>query len=139
MDSLKRARPLPDRTMSRGAHLVIETTRRAFDSVTPTTESRLQRLSAPVLLAPLMPIIFAIMAIALVLMVTVAAFVAAAIALAAVFLRRRVPDMHETRAGVFRDGASGVEPGLGHGSARLKGGSETERTEPTNEEGAAGP
>jgi hypothetical protein len=87
------------------------------------------------LLTPLVLITFAIMAIALVLMITVAAFLATAIALAAFFLRRRAPDMHETRAAVFRDGTSGLEQ---RGSARLKGGSDTGRIEPTNEEGSAG-
>ena len=85
-DRPTQARPFPDRVMRHGAHFVTETTRRAVTA----TGSRGQRLVMPTLLAPLLLIIFAFLAIALVVMVAVVTLLSAAIALTALAVRRRL-------------------------------------------------
>jgi hypothetical protein len=91
MPSPTPGRALVERAIGDGAHLVIDITRRTVAYGRPPTGSPLQRLTAPVFLAPLLVIMFALAAMMLVVMLVVAAFLSAVLALTAFFVRRRLP------------------------------------------------
>jgi uncharacterized membrane protein len=70
--------------------MVMNMTRRTVAYPRSPTRKRLHRLAAPLLLIPVLMIIFALAAILLVAMVIFAAFFAAAVALTALLVRPRV-------------------------------------------------
>jgi ABC-type dipeptide/oligopeptide/nickel transport system permease subunit len=76
---------LPERAMRGGTQMVINVTRRSVAYARPTTDSRLRRLTAPVLLLPAVVILFTLAAVVFLTMLVVAMLLFAAFALFALF------------------------------------------------------
>ncbi len=81
---------LPERTARGGARIAVHVTRRTFAYARPAAGTRLQRLTAPLLVLPVLAIVLALTAILIAVLLVVAGFFAAILAVAAVAVRRRL-------------------------------------------------